>query len=423
MLIRKIFIIILLTGVISLCLNIILLIKKFDLNLNSQLDSNGHSSGWKDDGIIKDEVNNQENYNDLNFKNIYCKKADLSFADAIARKFMGERRRFGECTDIDKFVTLIENEVNKNFQINLNITIILRKYHLNENELACKLSLFDRIYNISESENYLNFINQTKFEKSSNYTIVFTYHGFYNLSCFKIKNTTSILIYEDNYCIFPHNMSKLIDDKNLFKGYLSIETEEQNITFLDKINHEKLAQEKMNVLLIGIDSMSYPHFQRSMPNTFNYLKNELENNIIYSSINKVGENTLPNIIAMLAGVSYEGFESDSIKVNMEKEKYENLANKFADKNPFIFYEYENAGYITGYQVFKYIKKDNNNFKQFSFERRKVDLLFSHSSISKTGSNSNLLIFMVNHFGQIKIEILNVVENHCTDYSWTLLILL
>ena len=35
----------------------------------------------------------------------------------------------------------------------------------------------------------------------------------------------------------------------------------------------------------------------------------------------------------------------------ERKKYENLDNKFADKYPFIFHEYENAGYITGYQVF------------------------------------------------------------------------
>ena len=121
---------------------------------------------------------------------------------------------------------------------------------------------------------------------------------------------------------------------------------------MDKINQEKFGQEKMNVLLIGIDSMSYPHFQRSMPKTFNYLANELKNNILYSAVNKVGENTLPNLFALLAGVSYEGFESDSNKKNDEKEKYSNLDNFFADKYPFIFYEYENAGYITAYQVFK-----------------------------------------------------------------------
>ena len=341
MLFKKILILVIIISVISLYIS----------SFKKIFDSNDYSSGWKDDGIIHDQDINQEKYNDLNFKNTYCQKPDIAFADAIARKFMDEKKSFGECTDIENFVTLIQNEASREFQIKLNITIILKKYNINENELLCKINLFDKIYNVSESENYLNFINETKFDKSSNYANVITNHGFYNLSCFKIKNKTNVLIYEDTYIVFPRNMSKLIDDKNVFKGFFSTETEEQNITFLDKKNHEKLAQQKMNVLLIGIDSMSYPHFQRSMPKTFNYLKNELKNNIVYSSINKVGENTLPNIFALLAGVSYEGFESDSTKVNAERKKYDNLDNKFADKYPFIFHEYENAGYITGYQVF------------------------------------------------------------------------
>ena len=99
--------------------------------------------------------------------------------------------------------------------------------------------------------------------------------------------------------------------------------------------------------------MSYPHLQRSMPKTFNYLKNELRNNILYSSMRTVGENTIPNILAILAAVSYEGIQSDSVKINPEKEKYEKLDDKFADRYPLIWNEYERAGYITGYQILLY----------------------------------------------------------------------
>ena len=348
MLLKKIFFSIIIIIVFILYLTINSLKTKFDIFLNLQLNFN--DSGWKDDELIQDPDNNPKNYIDSNLKNAYCKKPDLSFADGIAKKYMEVEKRLDECKDIENFVALIENEAYEEFQIKLNISIILRKYNINENELLCQLKLFDKIYNISD--NYLKYINETIFDKTSNYTISFTKHGFYYLSCFKIENKTNILIYDDSYCIFPHNISKLIDEKNVFKGYFSIETEEQNITFMDKINQEKFGQEKMNVLLIGIDSMSYPHFQRSMPKTFNYLANELKNNIMYSAVNKVGENTLPNLFALLAGVSYEGFDSDFNKKNDEKEKYFNLDNYFADKYPFIFYEYENAGYITGYQVFK-----------------------------------------------------------------------
>ena len=61
----------------------------------------------------------------------------------------------------------------------------------------------------------------------------------------------------------------------------------------------------------------------------------------------VGENTLPNILAILAGISYEGLHSESEKIIAEKEKYD---IQYADSYPLIWNEYERAGYITGFQV-------------------------------------------------------------------------
>ena len=104
-----------------------------------------------------------------------------------------------------------------------------------------------------------------------------------------------------------------------------------------------------------IDSMSFPHFKRSMPQTYDYLKNKLENNIMYSSMNVVGENTLPNVLATLAGVFYEGGES--LNITSEKMKYETKEDNFIDKYPIIWNEYENLGYFTGYNVWVFLDND------------------------------------------------------------------
>ena len=141
MLLKKIFFSIIIIIVFILYLTINSLKTKFDIFLNLQLNFN--DSGWKDDELIQDPDNNPKNYNDSNLKNAYCKKPDLSFADGIAKKYMEVEKRLDECKDIENFVALIENEAYEEFQIKLNISIILRKYNINENELLCQLKVFD----------------------------------------------------------------------------------------------------------------------------------------------------------------------------------------------------------------------------------------------------------------------------------------
>jgi predicted nuclease of predicted toxin-antitoxin system len=47
-------------------------------------------------------------------------------------------------------------------------------------------------------------------------------------------------------------------------------------------------KQKINVLILGFDSVSNNHFKRIFPKTFKYLNEILKNNIIYSSFNSVG---------------------------------------------------------------------------------------------------------------------------------------
>ena len=106
----------------------------------------------------------------------------------------------------------------------------------------------------------------------------------------------------------------------------------------------------MNVLVLGIDSLSYPHLKRSFPRFFKYLSQELSENIFFENLNKVGENTFPNLLAMFAGVKVE----PSAEMNVSQADIQayyawdaNLTNH--DLVPFIWHSYaRDLDYLTMY---------------------------------------------------------------------------
>jgi hypothetical protein len=94
--------------------------------------------------------------------------------------------------------------------------------------------------------------------------------------------------------------------------------------------------------------LSYLHFQRVMPITFEYLTNKLDHNIVFNNLNSIGENTFPNLVPLLTGLVVESI--NSLKLKSEVYSAVNQDEGYYDKLPFIWYEYEKYGYITGYHV-------------------------------------------------------------------------
>ncbi|XP_037943850.1 uncharacterized protein LOC119676670 [Teleopsis dalmanni] len=108
---------------------------------------------------------------------------------------------------------------------------------------------------------------------------------------------------------------------------------------------------KPSVFLIGIDSLSRMNFRRTMPQTHQYLE---ENNWFeMQGYNKVGDNTFPNLMALLNG-------------NNETIAYRDCKPKTVgglDNCYFIWQNYQNFGYRTAYaedvvslSTFNYLKK-------------------------------------------------------------------
>lgn len=110
--------------------------------------------------------------------------------------------------------------------------------------------------------------------------------------------------------------------------------------------------EKLNVYILGIDSLSRLHFHRKMPKTSEYLLKELKA-IEYFGYNKLSDNTFPNLIPAFTSYSFE----ELIKVC-----WPNYQTKF-DNCSFVFQNYTKEGYIVNFGeeesyfgVFNYLKK-------------------------------------------------------------------
>lgn len=91
-----------------------------------------------------------------------------------------------------------------------------------------------------------------------------------------------------------------------------------------------------NVLLIGIDSISRLNFIRSMPETFEFVSKGGWYDM--KAFNKIGDNTFPNLNALLNGRNLSKMEEDC---NWKKEGE-------LEKCRFLWNEFNDAGYATAY---------------------------------------------------------------------------
>lgn len=108
-----------------------------------------------------------------------------------------------------------------------------------------------------------------------------------------------------------------------------------------QLNHSKRninqnKKKKINILVIGVDSVSRLNLHRQLPKTVNFLK--AQNAVEMLGYNKVGDNTFPNVVPILTGLSVEELTMLCW----------NNSNTVFDECPFIWKNYKNHGYITGF---------------------------------------------------------------------------
>ncbi|KAF2883976.1 hypothetical protein ILUMI_22204 [Ignelater luminosus] len=110
-------------------------------------------------------------------------------------------------------------------------------------------------------------------------------------------------------------------------------------------------QKQLNILCVGIDSVSRLNFMREMPKTRSFL--EKNKWIELQGYNKVADNTYPNLMGLLSGMN-ESFAYEKCKP---------FKIGYLDKCKLLWYDYRNLGFITGYA------EDESNINTFNFHKK------------------------------------------------------
>ncbi|CAI5443938.1 unnamed protein product [Caenorhabditis angaria] len=118
-------------------------------------------------------------------------------------------------------------------------------------------------------------------------------------------------------------------------------------TPLDPPKKNISGMQQFDVVVILLDSLSYTQAVRSLPSTRSFFKSHMEA-IEFPYLNKVGENSRPNSVALWYGKSLESidrslYDEESID---EDWKHEYFCYEFKDNETHLFKEFHEHGYKT-----------------------------------------------------------------------------
>ncbi|XP_053625269.1 uncharacterized protein LOC128683555 [Plodia interpunctella] len=176
---------------------------------------------------------------------------------------------------------------------------VLNKYRKNKNDINCCYEF------VSRPNSKIPGVNDTQVEYSKcvpfkNGAITKLVNEVINVKCVSGNSTNAF--YKDGYIVLKKVQRK--------------ETKEP--------------QDKWNVLILGMDTMSRARARFSLPRTMEYLKNS--GWLDFKGYQKVGENTYPNIMAILSGNAKLYCGSSMDKCN----------------DRLIWNKFRSAGYVTAY---------------------------------------------------------------------------
>ena len=349
-------------------------IKKAIYIVNDYFEEN-----WKSRELILPdniEFSKNENNQQTNFKCLmpllnYNEKLSIDF---LKSDFATLKSTFDSCLqsdakiDIDKVLEVIRYQ-NETYSFRINHELIKSSFDFIQNlsNLKCLTQRFDKKLNESEEfEEVEYFDHKIQFDPDRNFQIdLKDQYGYYYFYCSYEKK----FLFDYVYNLMPSNMSKLIDKRIMFKNHIDRFVKNLNIDSFEQVKmfqnefinddcYSKKDDEKMNVLILGIDSISFNHFRRVLPLTFEYLE---KTGIIYDHFNSLGTNTYPNIVAMMSGIV--DYDINEYNVSGEIQYYRKFdQTSYHDHLPFIWNEYEKLGYVTHYQedkppiaIFNYLK--------------------------------------------------------------------
>ncbi|XP_066942843.1 uncharacterized protein [Macrobrachium rosenbergii] len=156
-----------------------------------------------------------------------------------------------------------------------------------------------------------------------------------------INPTTTIL--DENAivvtCYLTNNTSKNVVYRNIHYFIQPSVYEEKMKRYQGQLDEKTpFIGERLNVLIIGKDSVSRNNLLRHMPNTYEYITKTL-GGIDFKGFNKIGDNTFPNVFPMMTGIPAHEMGNGSCS-RVKKQKL--------DDCPFTWKLYNQNSYVTFY---------------------------------------------------------------------------
>lgn len=201
-------------------------------------------------------------------------------------------------------------------------------------------------------ENFL-WINQTEsdLEKLYNTTVD-------ELKCFYTqfaRLTDDLVIKSEKLSFLPYGQRVKIEHE-----FIRVFCDNSNGTliyvdyhaFFKSIKKESFSNEKFNVMLLGLDSLSKLNFHRTMTKTAKTITEKL-NGIELHGFTKVGDNTYENLIPVLTGLTTDELNKTCLLKNLAHsfDDCHIIWNDFKEKN----YETLYAEDAAGISLFNYVK--------------------------------------------------------------------
>jgi hypothetical protein len=216
--------------------------------------------------------------------------------------------RFEKCSskdfDIDSLIQVIRNDslVGKSsdsqeaLTLKLNINAIETNFNLSKDDkdLRCWCQRFEKKLNSNERLSLPeNLGTEMVFESGKNYEIKVNDSGFFYLNCWLQNNKTQqFKVFDYVYIVLPTDMQRLVPKRTEFKRKINLFL--KNLKFDDRMGHKFKntfinddcpsnksygLKDKMNVLMIGLDSLSQAHFERVFPLTFKFVATDLQDSL------------------------------------------------------------------------------------------------------------------------------------------------
>ncbi|XP_030555278.1 uncharacterized protein LOC115758677 [Drosophila novamexicana] len=140
--------------------------------------------------------------------------------------------------------------------------------------------------------------------------------------CMECQNLAGSIIYKDCHFFVVDKPEK--KRKKIFKR-----------TSLDNSTAQE-PQDRLSVMVLGIDSVSHLNFHRQMRRTAAYIQQKLSH-VEFWGYNKVGDNTFPNLVPLLSGLDDQELNISCVAP---------LARPSYDGCRFLWKRYKQAGYKT-----------------------------------------------------------------------------